>query len=186
MKSIFEIRIHGRAGQGAKTLAQFVAQAAMEKGKFIQAFPSYSADREGAPMEAYVRISTKPILLHCAVLNPDLMIIIDPTLLDLEEVKLGLDSSDIFLANTKLSQKDLQHKLKTKAKVYTLDASGISRGILGKDFPNIVLLGAFSKITNYIQLKDLEKIVYKKFERKLGKEMTEKNIEAMRRGCESI
>jgi pyruvate ferredoxin oxidoreductase gamma subunit len=182
MKDIFEIRIHGRAGQGAKTLSQVIAEAAMAEGKFIQAFPSFSADREGAPMEAYVRISQKPILLHCAVRDPDVMVILDHTLLDLPEIKAGLDVSDIFLVNTKLSKEELAKKLNIKAKIYSLDAASISRQILGKVFPNIVLLGALSRITDYIKLENLEKIIYKKFERKLGKEITEKNILAMQKG----
>lgn len=186
MKEIYEIRIHGRAGQGAKTLAQFIAEAAMAEGKFIQAFPSFSADREGAPMEAYVRISQKPILLHCAVRDPDVMIILDHTLLDLEEVKIGLDASDIFLVNTKLSKDELVKKLNIQAKIYPLDAMSISKQILGKVFPNIVMLGALSKITDYIKLENLEKIIYKKFERKLGREMAEKNILAMRKGYKLI
>lgn len=185
MNNIFEIRIHGRAGQGAKTLAQFIAEIAMQEGKFIQAFPSFSADREGAPMEAYVRISKKPILLHCAVRDPNMMIIIDPTLLDLPEIKIGLDSNDIFLVNTKLQAKDLAKKLNIKAKIYIIDATNISRHILGKNFPNIVLLGAAAKLLN-LKLENLGEIIEVKFKKKLGEEITRKNIEAMKEGYGKI
>ena len=79
MKEVFEIRFHGRGGQGAKTAAQFVAEAALDAGKHIQSFPEYGPERAGAPVQAYDRISDKPITTYAPVVNPDVVIVIDPT-----------------------------------------------------------------------------------------------------------
>ena len=87
----FEIRIHGRGGQGAKTASQFIAEAALEKGKFIQSFPQYGPERTGAPMMAFARISDTEIHTYAPVTNPDVVMVIDPTLIKSQHVASGLN-----------------------------------------------------------------------------------------------
>jgi pyruvate ferredoxin oxidoreductase gamma subunit len=187
MKEIFEIRIHGRAGQGAKTMAQFIVEAAMKEQKFIQAFPSYSADREGEPLNAFVRISEKPILIHSQIENPDVVIVIDPTLIEAENVTAGLSSrSGILIVNTGSTSKEISKKLKFYGKIYVINASKISFQFLGKNFPNIVLLGVFARVTNQIKFSNLEEVVKVRFLTKLGKKLTEANLQAMRAGYNII
>ncbi len=96
---MIEIRWHGRGGQGAKTAAQFLAEASLDTGKYIQAFPEYGPERAGAPIRTYDRISTEPINLHCAVTSPGYVVVIDPTLLSPKVVE-GLSDKGILLVNT--------------------------------------------------------------------------------------
>ena len=93
---MIEIRWHGRGGQGAKTAAQFLAEAALDIGKYIQAFPEYGPERAGAPIRTYNRISTQPINLHCSVTSPGYVVVIDPTLLSPKIVE-GLSEKGILL-----------------------------------------------------------------------------------------
>jgi len=183
MKEIFEIRIHGRAGQGAKTVAQFIVEAAMKEGKFIQAFPSYSADREGEPLNAFVRISKKPILIHSQIENPDVVMVIDPTLIEAENVIAGLHpKKGILIVNSRLSPEELSKKLNFQGKIYTINANKISFDFLGRNFPNIVVLGVFVRVTNQIKFSDLEEVVKYRFLKKLGEKLTEANLQALRAG----
>lgn len=183
MKEIFEIIIHGRAGQGVKTVAQFIIEAAMKQKKFIQAFPSYGAEREGAPLQAFARISEKPILIHSQVESPDVVIVVDSTLIETENVVEGLHpKKGILIANSKLSPEELSKKLSFFGKIYTINANKISFNFLGKNFPNIVVLGVFARVTNQIKFSDLEEIVRNKFLKKLGEKLTKANLQALRAG----
>lgn len=178
MKDIYEIKIYARAGQGAKTMAQFMAEAAILEGKYAQAFPSYTAARSGAPMFAYVRISDKPILLHCPIEKGNLSVIIEPDLIETDEIKKDMEKAESSLCNCK-DKRECGLKIR---KIFYLNASKIAQEILGKNFPNIVLLGAFAKITKQIKLSTLKKVVKEKFLKKLGKEMCEKNLKALEKG----
>ena len=108
MKDILEIRIHGRGGQGAKTASQFIAEAALGEGKNIQAFPEYGPERAGAPMKAYTRISDKQITTYAPVVNPDVVIVIDPTLVKSANVTEGLTDDGILIVNTPKSAEELK------------------------------------------------------------------------------
>ena len=100
MKTLFEVRWHGRGGQGAKTAAQFLAEAALDAGKFIQAFPEYGPERAGAPIRTYTRISDHPINIHSGVTNPEVVVVIDPSLLDSIDVTEGLGEDGVLVVNT--------------------------------------------------------------------------------------
>ena len=108
MKEIFEIRIHGRGGQGAKTASQFIAEAALGEGKNIQSFPEYGPERAGAPMKAYARISDKPITTYAPVINPDFVMVIDSTLVGPSNVTEGLTSEGTLVVNTPKSAEDIK------------------------------------------------------------------------------
>ena len=82
--AMIEIRWHGRGGQGAKTASQFLGEAALDTGKFIQSFPEYGPERAGAPMRAFNRISEKPIYIHSSVTDPEIVVVIDPTLIGIQ------------------------------------------------------------------------------------------------------
>jgi len=184
---IFEIRFHARAGQGAKSAAQFVAEAALEEGKYIQAFPFYGPEREGAPMQAFVRISEKPIRLHSEVISPEAVIIIDAGLIKVEDVTSGLCKDCFIIINTKETPEKIKEELDFDGQVYTVDASTIAKKHLKKDIPNTVLVGALLKARP--ELVDIEKVktqVRKKFMKKYGPEMTEANIKAIDDGYNQV
>lgn len=184
----FEIRIHSRGGQGAKTIGQILAEAAIEDGKFTEAFAEYGPERSGAPMQVFVRVSDKPILVHSNVKNPDMVILADSSLLGLVDVLDGLKSNGTIIINTAKNPDEIKSLIKAKKtqKIYSLDATKIAVETLGKDFSGIVLMGALNKITGIVSKAALEEELEEIFGRKKGKEVAEKNIIAFRRGYDAI
>lgn len=187
-KQIIEIRLHGRGGQGAKTAADLLALTALEAGKHIQSFPEYGPERAGAPIKAFVRISDKPIGLHCSVVNPDIVAVIDPTLLGINPpVTEGLTNEGILLVNTDESPADVRKKLNFKeGTVYTVDATKIALEETGISLPNTPMLGAIIKATGIVTVDDLKNQVKKKLGKKLSPEKMEGNFRAIDRAYNSI
>jgi len=179
---MIEIKIFGRAGQGAKTMAQFLAELALVSGKYGQAFPSYGPEREGGEMNAFVRIDEKPIFIYSQIERPDLVVVIDKTLIS-QEVFKNFKKGCVLLVNT--GSKIKIPSIAQPIKIYKIDASKIAQEILGRDIPNTVLLGSLVKILK-IKLEDLLKVVKEKFVKKLGLEMAEKNLKAIKKGYEKI
>ncbi len=97
---MLEIRIHGRGGQGGVTSAELLAKAAIDKGKYAQAFPSFGPERRGAPVEAFVRVSDEPIKIREKIYEPDVVLVLDPTLLDVVKVDAGLKEKGLVVVNT--------------------------------------------------------------------------------------
>ena len=187
MKTLFEVRWHGRGGQGAKTAAQFLAEAALDAGKFIQAFPEYGPERAGAPIRTYTRISDHPINIHSGVTNPEVVIVIDPSLLDSIDVTEGLGENGVLVVNTDQSPEEIKKKTSfNKGKVATCDATKISLEILGIPMPNTPMLGALLKVVSLVSLEKIETQVRNKFLKKIGPEKTEANIKAIRRAYEEV
>lgn len=145
------IRIHGRAGQGVVSAVYLLAYAAFECFKHTQAFPMFGAERRGAPLEAYCRIDNKPIKLRSQAYDPDVLIIIDPTLYSLA-VK-DLKTKTIIIVNTTKELKSKRHK------IYTLDAKKMATTVFGKPIYNTIMLAAFGKHTKLITKKGLKKAI---------------------------
>jgi len=182
MKELLEIRWHGRGGQGAKTAAQFLAEAALGLGKSIQAFPEYGPERAGAPIRAYTRISDHEIRVHSPVTNPDIVVVIDPTLLDTINVAEGLVDDGTLVVNTDKSADDIRKKTNfKKGKVAVCDATKISLETLGISMPNTPMIGALLKVRPIVPREAIEKEVQHKFLKKIGEEKTNANITAIRR-----
>lgn len=188
MENIFEIRIHSRGGQGAKTIGQILAEAGIEDGKFVEAFSEYGPERSGAPMQVFIRISTEPIRVHSNITNPDMVILADPTLLGMVDITGGLKKNGILIINTSKTLEDIKSmfKISKNQKIYSIDATKIAVEVLGKDFSGIVLMGALNKIAGIVSREALEEELEEIFARKKGKEVAEKNILAFRRGYDSI
>ncbi len=185
---VYEVRWHGRGGQGAKTGALLLAEALMEGGKFIQAFPEYGAERSGAPMRAYDRISDKPIIIHSPIETPDAVLVIDSTLIEVENVAEGVPDGGIILVNTEKSPDEIAKEINTDGrniKIYTVDATGISMEVFGKNFPNVPMLGAFVRVTGIGDIETLKQKIEHKFARK-GKSIVEKNMQAIERGYKEV
>jgi len=127
MERMFEIRWHGRGGQGAVTAARLLAEAAVTKGHYAQAFPEFGPERRGAPVQAFTRLSASVIRAYYGVANPDAVIMLDSTLLDSVDVTGGLVSGGILLVNTALSPDEIRKKLRLEdAKTCTVNASVIA------------------------------------------------------------
>jgi len=187
MKKITEVRWHGRAGQGAKTAALLLAEAALSEGKYIQGFPEYGPEREGAPMKAFTRISDTPIFIHSGVTNPDAVVVLDTTLLGVVNVTEGLPEEGVILVNTGANPADMRKRLNmNKGKVYTVDATAISLEILGRNLPNMPMIGALIKAVPILSLDTLLKGVEKKFGKKFNSKIVEGNISAIRKAYEEV
>ncbi|ONN27671.1 pyruvate synthase [Thermosipho affectus] len=182
----FEIRWHARAGQGAKSASQMLAEAALEMGKYVQSFPEYGAERTGAPMKAFNRVSDDPITVHSSVDNPDVVIIIDDTMLGQPMLVDGTDENTVFIVNTVKDIEYVKEKLDTKGKVCTIAATDIALEELKRGIPNTVMLGAIAKVTGVITIESAEKRIRKTFSKKFSEELVEANVRALRRGFEEV
>lgn len=188
MENLFEIRIHSRGGQGAKTIGQILAEAGIEDGKFVEAFSEYGPERSGAPMQVFIRISTEPIRVHSNITTPDMVILADPTLLGMVDITAGLKKNGSIIMNTAKTLEEVKPILKIAKtqKIYPINATKIAVEVLGKDFSGIVLMGALNKIAGIVSREALEEELEEIFARKKGKEVAEKNIRAFRKGYEVV
>jgi 2-oxoacid:acceptor oxidoreductase gamma subunit (pyruvate/2-ketoisovalerate family) len=165
LKSMVEFRWHGRGGQGAWTASELLARTALDEGKYIQSFPEFGPERMGAPVTSFTRISTQPIRLHCAIYNPDVVIVLDNTLLKTVPVTAGLnrDENDLIINSTE-EPSVLKEKLRvSKGKVWTVPATEIALKILGAPITNTALLGVVAKATEIVTLEGVEKTLKGRF-----------------------
>lgn len=183
---IFEIRWHGRAGQGAKSASQMLAEAALDMGKYVQAFPEYGAERTGAPMKAFNRISDEPILLHSSVETPHLVVVIDDTLLGNTDILSGTSEETVLIVNTVRPVEWVRQKTGFKGKVCIIKATDIALEELGRGTPNTVMLGAIARVAGVIELKYVEDKIKDMFFKKFGEQIVQKNIRALHRGYEEV
>ncbi|MGZ7043835.1 MAG: pyruvate ferredoxin oxidoreductase subunit gamma, partial [Methanobacterium sp.] len=156
---------------------EILAKAAFEDGKFCQAFPFFGAERKGAPVMAFSRISDKQIRRRYQVYNPDYVIVLDETLLEAVDVLSGLKKDGKVIINSK-DQVDLGENVDS----YSIDATGIALDILGVPIVNTVMLGAFASVTGKVTLDSIIKITKETFPGKMG----EKNAEATKTAYEQI
>ncbi len=181
-----EIIFFARGGQGAKTAAEILAQGAVLEGKFVQAFPSFGPERSGAPTRTFLRVSDKEVRTHEPILNPDVIVVLDDTLLETENITQGLKESTILIINSVKKSEELGQQLKFSGKIYAVDASGISLEIIGQPRPNTVILGKIVQITQVAKLESIQKEFQEIFEKKIGEIACNKNVEAIGRAYESI
>jgi len=189
MSDIIEIRWHGRGGQGAKTAALLFADAALQEGKYVQAFPEYGPERMGAPVQSYNRLSDKPITIHCGVKQPQVVVVLDATLVDTVNVTDGLREDGILLVNTNRTPHQMREKMGLQGrKIFTVDASTISRETIGREIPNTPMLGALIKATNLINYERMLKDTRKKLEKKFASkpEVIDGNIKSIERAYQEV
>lgn len=188
MAEIIEIRWHGRGGQGTVTAAKVLADACLSGGRYVQAFPEYGPERAGAPLRAYNRISSKEIRMHCPVLQPKVISVVDSTLIDSIDVTEGASEDSIFVVNTSKSPSEIREKLKAKPtqKVYTVDATKIALDCIGRALPNSPMLGAICRVTNLVSLEHLLNDIKNSFGKKFSQKIIDGNLEAAKRGYEEV
>lgn len=189
MKNLVEIRWHGRGGQGAKTAALLLADAALSSGKYIQAFPEYGPERMGAPVVSFNRLADEPIVIHSGVTEPKVVVVLDTTLIRTVDVTNGLPQDGILIINTSKSPSEIRKELNVQGrKIFTVDASKIAVETIGKDIPNTPLLGALIKATNLLDFDEMLSDTKKKLEKKFKSkpEVIEGNIKAIKRAHEEV
>ena len=182
MSSGLEIRWHGRGGQGAKTAALLLADVAFKTGAYVQGFPEYGPERMGAPITAYNRISRQEIKVHSNIYNPDLVVVVDETLLDSVDVTAGLKEEGAIIINTAKSKEEVMPHLKGyKGDVYVIDARKISVEALGKYFPNSPMLAAAVALSGVMESDEFIKDMRASFEHKFSKkpEVIDGNMKAL-------
>jgi len=188
MSDTVEIRWHGRGGQGTVTAAKVLADACLSGGRYVQAFPEYGPERAGAPLRAYNRVSSHEIRMHCPVLRPQVVSVVDATLLDSINVTDGAIEDAIFVINTSKTPQEIREKLQAgpKQRVFAVDATKIALDCIGRALPNSPMLGAICKVTQLITLEHLLEDVKKSFGKKFAQKIIDGNLEATRRGYEEV
>jgi pyruvate ferredoxin oxidoreductase gamma subunit len=187
-KTMTEIRWHGRGGQGAKTVALLVADAALATGKQVQAFPEYGPERMGAPVRSFNRISDEPITIHCAVENPSIVLVLDETLCLSANVTEGVPENGTLIINSAKTAKEYKELLKFKGKVMTVNASKIAMDTIGMNKPNTPMLGALVKATGIFDFQKMLEDTTHKLQKKFANkpEVVEGNVQAIKRAYEEV
>ncbi len=177
---LVEIRWHGRGGQGAVTSAELLAQAAINEGKYAQAFPSFGPERRGAPVFAFVRInSQQPIKLRAEIAQPDVVVVLDPGLLRIMNVTSGLKANGMVVVNTRQKAEQIRQEFSLNWSLATVDATAIAREILGVPITNTSMVGALVRATGVVKLESLSEPLNHRFGR-----LAERNMKAMKRAYE--
>lgn len=175
---MYEIRFHGRGGQGAVMAAKVLAKALGEEGKVVKAIPAFGFERRGAPVESYMRFDDKPIRKITNIYHPDAIVCLDPTLPRAVDIFNGMNDDGVYVQATKRSidEMDLPGTVK---KVGLCDAFGLAMEVLGRPITNTIMLGVFAKTTGIVSLASLNKAMESVAFRDA---LLEKNIEAVQRG----
>ncbi|MDQ5988628.1 MAG: pyruvate ferredoxin oxidoreductase gamma subunit [Syntrophus sp. SKADARSKE-3] len=178
---MIEIRWHGRGGQGAVTSVELLAVAAIDEGKYAQAFPSFGPERRGAPVEAFNRVDQKQIKIRSRIYEPDVVVVLDEGLVGLVNLTAGLKPDGILIVNTAKSADEVKKTLNYKGKIATVDATGIAWKELGVPITNTTMLGALIKVTKVVKIDSLRVPVEHRFGRISGK-----NINALKRAYDEV
>jgi pyruvate ferredoxin oxidoreductase gamma subunit len=177
---LIELRFHGRGGQGAVTAANILARAAVREGKYAQAFPYFGAERRGAPVEAFARISDRPLELHSQVRNPDIVVVLDPAIPQLVDVTQGIKPGGLIIVN---SPGNVNIKFDN---VFCVNATRIAKELRlvigGWPVVNTAILGALVRVSGIVSMKSLEEAIAEQFREELAKV----NIEAARRAYNEV
>lgn len=175
---MFQIRIHGRGGQGVVTAAEMLSISAFIEGKHAQAFPSFGSERMGAPVTAFCRIDDREIRLREPVMEPDAVIIQDKTVIEPSNAFSGLVPGGFVLVN---SANDMQYDIPNEKVVY-VGATELALKHVGRPIPNAVLLGSFAALTGIIKIESVVEAINTKFSGSIA----EKNVNAARAAYEQV
>ena len=174
-----EIRFHGRGGQGAVSAASLLAVAGFKDGKFTQAFPTFGVERRGAPVQAFARIDDKFIRRRSQIYKPDILVVLDSTLLRVVDIAGGLNEGGIIVINTEKSAKELGLE---GLDVRSVDATKEAFDVLKRDIVNTAMLGAFSAFTGAVSKDSICEAINEHF----SGDIAEKNIILVERIYEKV
>lgn len=178
---MFEMRFHGRGGQGAVTSAELTAQAAIAEGKFGQAFPSFGPERRGAPVMAFARASDIQIRNRSAVYEPDAVLVLDASLLKLVDVSQGIKKDGTLVVSSAQSPEKLREEHGYKCRIAAIDALSIAMEIIRRPITNTTMLGALIKATGIVGMEAMEEAVTNRFG-----PLARRNIVAMKAAIEKV
>jgi pyruvate ferredoxin oxidoreductase gamma subunit len=178
---MIEVRWHGRGGQGAVTSVELLAVAAIGVGKYAQGFPSFGPERRGAPVAAFSRIDDKKIKVRSGIYKPDVVVVLDSSLIGLVNVTEGLKPNGILIVNTTKNPQELKKELSFSGTMATVDATGIARKEMGVPIANTTMIGALLKMIGIMGLDAMKEPVEHRFGR-----IAQKNLAAMKRAYEEI
>jgi len=157
---MYEVRFHGRGGQGAVTAAELLATAVAYEGKFSQAFPFFGVERRGAPVASFLRIDSSAIRLHQQIYYPDCIVILDPSLIGGIDFVKAIKPETIAIVNATKSKDDLAIPLKS---IFVVNATDIALKQIGAPIVNTAMLGAFAKATKLVSLESLNRAIDERF-----------------------
>jgi pyruvate ferredoxin oxidoreductase gamma subunit len=182
-----EIRWHGRGGQGAVTAAKMVAELALGQGKYFQAFPEYGPERSGAPIVAFTRVSDEPIQIYAGVEHPQIVVVLDPSLLGIIDVTKGAPADAIVLVNSEMSPAELRKHYGLKgSRLFTIAATRIATETIRRPIPNTPMVGALTRITGLFPIDEVVEFLRVDFGKKFPPKVVEGNINAITRSYEEV
>ena len=186
MEKQIEIRWHGRGGQGAVTAAKILAEAAISAGKFVQAFPEFGPERAGAPVKSFNRISKEPIRSHSQITNPNVVVVLDATLLSMVNVCEGLSDDGLLVINTDKSPSEVKQECGIKARVATVDATDIAVKEFKRNIPNTPMIAALIKATGMLKFENVLNDFKRQFSSKFSSDVVESNLKVMREAFDRV
>lgn len=188
MQQLTEIRWHARAGQGAVTAAKLVAETALSQDRYMQAMPEYGPERMGAPIRAFTRISDEPIEIHNNIERPNVVIVLDDSLLDVIDVTEGMQDDGAIIVNTCTPPEELRRilKLPESVTVASVDASGIAMDTIKRDIPNTPMVGALARVTGVVATDATQSLLAKTFGKKFSQDVIDANLESVKRAYDEV
>ncbi len=186
---MIEIRWHGRGGQGAKTASLLLADVAFSTGMYVQGFPEYGPERMGAPITAYNRLDSAPILVHSNIYNPNIVVVVDDTLIGPVDVTAGIKEGGAIIVNSTRTPEAVRQDLAgCSADLYVIDARAVSEKYIGRNLPNTPLLAAAVKVSGIMDKESFLSNMRGSFAHKFAskKEVIEGNMKAIDAAWEEV
>ena len=182
---MLEIRWHGRGGQGAVTAAELLAKAAIAEGLWAQAFPAFGPERRGAPVLAFTRISDHPIKLRVQIYEPDVVAVLDPSLMGVTDVGEGLKQGGVAVVNSAKDPSEFREVFPSASRIVAVDATRVALEELKAPIVNTAMLGAVTRAIEDkipLPLEKLEEAILERFAKHLG----ERNVRAVKRAYNEV
>lgn len=178
---MIEVRFHGRGGQGAVTCAELLAVAAISENKFAQGFPSFGPERRGAPVAAFARVSPDRIRLRSKIYEPDVVVVLDPTLLEVANPAQGLKAAGVLIVNTDQPAAEVRRITGYAGRIGVVDATRIAIEVIGRPITNTTMLGALVKASDVVTVASLDEPMKGRF----GK-LAARNLKALARAMDEL
>ncbi len=189
MSNTIEIRWHGRGGQGAKTASLLLADVAFTQGMYVQGFPEYGPERMGAPITAYNRLSHTPLRIHSNIYTPDIVVVVDETLIGPVDVTAGLKEGGALIVNSRRAPEEVRAEFPGyTGRLYIIDAKSVSLRNIGRNMPNTPLLSTVVKVSGIMEAEAFFENMRGSFAHKFASkpEVLEGNMKAIREAWEEV
>lgn len=182
-KHLVQIRWHGRGGQGVVTAGNLLVEVALDEGRYFQATPDYGAERSGAPVASYTLISDEPIYTHTPITDPDIVVVLDSTLVGKVNFLGGLKKDGLLVVNSRLSPRELQKQLRLlSGRICTVDASRIAQDTIGRNIPNVSMIAALLRAEEVVSPKVARAAIERRLKERFNERVVKGNMEAFDRG----